>query len=146
MFHDVRTVFIRSITQVLRNPVWVVVTLVQPLFYLLFYAPLLKRTIGSDRLNGGSAYDIFVPGLLMQLALFGTAFAGFGLVSELREGVIERMLVTPVRRSALLIGRVLANLVALVFQATVITLVSWPMGLNLRPSRSEERRVGKECA
>ena len=40
-----------------------------------------------------------------------------GLVSELREGVIERMLVTPVRRSALLIGRVLANLVALVFQA-----------------------------
>ncbi len=134
MLHDVRTVFLRSITQVLRNPVWVVVTLVQPLFYLLFYAPLLKRTIGSDRLNGGSAYDIFVPGLLMQLALFGTAFAGFGLVSELREGVIERMLVTPVRRSALLIGRVLANLVALVFQATVITLVSWPMGLNLRPS------------
>lgn len=114
--------------------VWVVVTLVQPLFYLLFYAPLLKRTIGSDRLDGGSAYDIFVRGLLMQLALFGTAFAGFGLVSELREGVIERRLVTPVRRSALLIGRVLANLVALVFQATVITLVSWLMGLNLRPS------------
>jgi ABC-2 type transport system permease protein len=134
VFRDVRLVFTRSITQVLRNPVWVVVNLVQPFFYLLFFAPLLKRTIGSDRLDGVSAYDIFVPGLLMQLALFGTAFAGFGLVSELREGVIERMLVTPVRRSALLIGRVLTNLVALTFQATVITLISWPMGLNLRPS------------
>lgn len=134
MLRDVRLVFTRSITQVLRNPVWVVVNLVQPFFYLLFYAPLLKRTIGSDQPNGVSAYDIFVPGLLMQLALFGTAFAGFGLVAELREGVIERMLVTPVRRSALLIGRVLANLAALIFQASVITLVSWPMGLNLRPS------------
>ena len=134
MLRDVRLVFTRSITQVLRNPVWVAVNLVQPFFYLLFYAPLLKRTIGSNRLDGVSAYDIFVPGLLMQLALFGTAFAGFGLVAELREGVIERMLVTPVRRSALLVGRVLANLSALIFQASVITLVSWPMGLNLRPS------------
>ena len=134
MIRDVRLVFIRSITRVLRNPVWVVVNLLQPLFYLFLFAPLLKRAIQPGQLNGGSAYDIFVPGLLMQLALFGTAFAGFGLVAELREGVIERMLVTPVRRSALLLGRVLANLVALTFQAITITLISWPLGLNLRPS------------
>ena len=52
MLHDVRNVFTRSITQVLRNPVWVVVTLVQPLFYLLFYAPLLERTIGRVAAGG----------------------------------------------------------------------------------------------
>ncbi len=132
MYRDTKLVFIRSITQVLRNPVWVAVTLVQPLFYLAFYAPLLKRVVQTK--PGGSSYDVFVPGLLMQLALFGTAFAGFGLVSELREGVIERMLVTPIRRGALLMGRVLANVVALLFQASVITLVSWPLGLHLRPS------------
>jgi ABC-2 type transport system permease protein len=134
MFRDTRLVFVRTITRTLRNPVWVVVTLVQPLFYLFLFAPLLKRAIQPEQLGGRSAYDIFVPGLLMQLALFGTAFAGFGLVAELREGVIERMLVTPVRRSALLFGRVLANLVALTFQAVTITLVSWPLGLHLRSS------------
>jgi ABC-2 type transport system permease protein len=134
MIHDVRLVFTRHITQVIRNPVWVVVTLVQPLFYLIFYGPLLKRAIQLPPGTGKSAYDIFVPGLLMQLALFGTAFAGFNLVSELREGVVERTLVTPIRRSALLIGRVGANLISLIFQATTITLVSWALGLHLRPS------------
>ncbi len=132
MLRDTRLVFVRVITQVIRNPVWVGVTLVQPLFYLMFYGPLLKKAIQPEA--GKSAYDVFVPGLLMQLALFGTAFAGFNLVSELREGVVERNLVTPIRRTALLLGRVLATLVPLVFQAAVITLVSWPLGLHLRPS------------
>lgn len=131
MLRDIRHVFTRSIGQVLRNPVWVIVTLVQPLFYLMFYAPLLKRVteVGGST---GSAYDVFVPGLLMQLALFGTAFSGFGLISELREGVIERFLVTPLSRAALLLGRCLANLVVLAFQAVFIVLVSWPLGLHLR--------------
>ena len=38
---------------------------------------------------------MFVPGLLVQLALFGTVFVGFGIIAELRYGVIERLQVTP---------------------------------------------------
>lgn len=41
---------------------------------------------------------MFVPGLLVMVALFGSGFVGFGLCDELREGVIERMQVTPMSR------------------------------------------------
>jgi ABC-2 type transport system permease protein len=132
VFADTKLVFIRTMTGVLRNRVWALITLVQPIFYLVLYGPLLKRVVG-DQAEGRSAYDVFVPGLLLQLALFGSAFAGFNICSELREGVVERMVVTPLRRSAILLGKVLANLVTLSFQAIVIIMLSWPLGLSLRP-------------
>ena len=71
-----------------------------------------------------------MPGLLVQLGLFGTVFVGFGLVAEYRAGVIERMRVTPASRAALLLGRVLRDVVVLVVQATLLTLVAVPFGLR----------------
>jgi ABC-2 type transport system permease protein len=66
----------------------------------------------------------------VQLGLFGTVFVGFGLVAEYRAGVIERMRVTPASRAALLLGRVLRDVLVLVVQATLLTLVSIPFGLR----------------
>ena len=73
----------------LRNPVWLIVGVVQPLFYLLLFAPLLKPALA--RRPSAEAYKLFVPGLLVLLAMFGSLFTGFGLIAELRAGVIERM-------------------------------------------------------
>ena len=54
-----------------------------------------------------------MPGLLIQVALFGTAFGGFGLIAELRYGVVERMRVTPMSRTAMLLGRSLRDVTIL---------------------------------
>ena len=63
---------------------------------------------------------ILTPALIAQLALFGSSFAGFGLLAEYRAGVVERFLVTPVSRVALLLGKVLANSLQAVAQAALI--------------------------
>ena len=76
------------------------------------------------------AYRIFVPGVLVQLAIFGTFFVGFALISELRAGVIERTRVTPVSRLAMLLGRSLRDVVTLLFQCLLITVLSIPFGLT----------------
>ena len=70
----------------LRNPVWVVFGLTQPILYLVLFGPLLKNVTGGG-LGGNDSWRIFVPGLLLQLAIFGAGFAGFGIIQELREGV-----------------------------------------------------------
>ena len=54
-----------------------------------------------------------MPGLLLQLAIFGAGFAGFGIIQELREGVVDRQRVTPAHRSALIMGRTLTNVVTI---------------------------------
>ncbi|MCX4853664.1 hypothetical protein [Streptomyces canus] len=46
-------------------------------------------------LRGGDFYQTFVPGLLVNMAMLGTLFAGFGLIADLRAGVLERMRVPP---------------------------------------------------
>ncbi len=73
---------------------------------------------------------MFVPGLLIQLAMFGTLFVGFGLIAEVRFGVVERMRVTPASRLALLAGRVLRDVLVLVSQAVLLIAIASVFGLR----------------
>lgn len=122
-------VFQRQMRILLRNPVWVVFGLTQPIIYLVLFGPLLKGVSGGG-LGGNDSWRIFVPGLLLQLAIFGAGFAGFGIIQELREGVIDRQRVTPARRLSLILGRTLQNVVTIAVQATVLILVAIPFGLE----------------
>lgn len=129
LLRDVWLVLTRQMMLVLRNPVWLIIGIVQPLYYLLLFGPLLKTALHVS--STAEAYRFFVPGLLVMLAIFGTLFSGFGLIAELRAGIIERSRVTPVSRLALLLGRSLRDVIALLFQATVITVLSIPFGLEV---------------
>lgn len=125
---DTWLLFQRQFALVLRNPVWLIVGIIQPLYYLFLFGPLLK---GALQKPTADAYRIFVPGVLVQLAIFGTFFVGFALISELRAGVIERTRVTPVSRLAMLLGRSLRDVVTLLFQCVIITVLSIPFGLTV---------------
>lgn len=124
---DTWLVFQRQILLLLRNPVWVMVGIIQPLFYLLLFAPLLKPALGAT--SDADTYRVFVPGMLVMLAMF-MGFSGFGLIAELRAGVIERSRVTPVSRVALLLGRCLRDVASLLLQAVIVTLLAIPFGLR----------------
>jgi ABC-2 type transport system permease protein len=129
---DTGLIFERSIQLTLRNPAWVVIGVIQPLFFLLLFGPLLEALSGAPGFPSGiSPMNIFVPGLLIQLALFSTAFVGFGLIAEVRYGVIERLRVTPVSRLALLLGRALRDTVILIVQAVLLVLCAVPFGLQV---------------
>ncbi len=130
LLRDTWLQFQRASWLTLHNPVWVVVGLTQPILYLVLFAPLLKSLAGPG-LTGGSAFNLFVPGLIIQLGLFGAAFVGFGLIDEMREGVIERMRVTPTSRLSLLLGRALRDVAILVAQAVLLVLVAIPFGLTV---------------
>ncbi|GAA1787247.1 ABC transporter permease [Luedemannella flava] len=122
----------RQMLLLLRNPVWIFVGIFQPVMYLLLFAPLLKPALAPLGANtNAETYRIFVPGLLVLLAIFGGLFQGFGLIAELRAGVIERSRVTPVSRLALLLGRSLRDVVSLIAQAIIITLLALAFGLRV---------------
>jgi ABC-2 type transport system permease protein len=122
LLRDTLIIFERQALLLLRNPVWIFVGVFQPVMYLLLFAPLLKPALQVS--SDAQAYEIFVPGLLVLLAIFGGLFQGFGLIAELRAGIIERSRVTPVSRLALLLGRSLRDVVSLISQAVIITLLA----------------------
>lgn len=128
---EIKLFFLRSMRQTLRNPIFVFVSLFQPLLYLFLFMPLLKDLGGVPGLPAGKTVQIFIPGLLVMMALFGSAFVGFMLIDDIRSGVIERFLVTPSSRVAILLGRVLRDATVLLVQCILITLVAIPMGLSV---------------
>src|SRR5215471_15453471 len=130
---DTWLVFQRYLDLLLHNPVWVVIGVVQPLLYLLLFAPLLKSIAAMPGFPSGGAYNVFVPGLLIQLGLFGASGVGFSLIAELRFGVVERLRVTPVSRFALLLGRSLRDVLILLVQSLMLILLSLPFGLDIHP-------------
>jgi ABC-2 type transport system permease protein len=131
---DTWIVFSRAMSISLRNPIWVIFGVLQPVLYLAFFGPLLTNlplTQGADGASGNDAWRVFVPGLLVQLGMFGSAFVGFGLIAEWRAGVIERMRVSPASRTSLLLGRVLRDVIVLMVQATVLVLTAVAFGLRV---------------
>ena len=129
---DTILIFRRQLRLSLRQPAWVIIGLIQPILYLAFFGPLL-HSVASGGIPGfppGNSYSFFVPGLLIQLGLFGAAFVGFNIIADWRYGVIERMRVTPVSRLAILSGRVLRDVVALLVQALVLVLAGVAFGMR----------------
>jgi ABC-2 type transport system permease protein len=99
-----------------RHPVNIAITL------------LLKSVMGVSTYSG--AYQIYVPSLLTAMGLFSGLFAGFAMLSAIRQGVIGRFRVTPLSRVGLMFGRELIFVALTCFQGVVITLVALIFGLR----------------
>jgi ABC-2 type transport system permease protein len=129
---DTWLIFRRSLVLTIRQPVWIVFGMMVPVLYLVLFGPLLEGATQAAG-SGTNAFNWFVPGLIIQIAIFGTAFGGFGLIAELRNGVVERMRVTPISRVSMLLGRSLRDVVILMIQATIMIVLAIPFGLQVDP-------------
>jgi ABC-2 type transport system permease protein len=128
---DTWLIFQYEIGLLMRNPVNVAITLIQPITYLVLFTPFLKSVMRAPTYS--SAFQIYVPSLFAAMGMFNGMFAGFTLLAAIRQGVITRHRVTPVSRVSLLLGRVLMHIVMIWFQAAVITVTAIVLGLRVRP-------------
>jgi ABC-2 type transport system permease protein len=92
---DTVLVFTRELKPLLRDPFSVVFSMVQPLFFLALFAPLLTSVGGVGGGSGDSALQWFVPGIVVMSCLFGASMTGSNLLMEMKTGSHERTLVTP---------------------------------------------------
>jgi ABC-2 type transport system permease protein len=130
---DTLIVMVRELRPTLRNPFSLLFGLIQPLVFLGLFGPLLVGSLGGSDAgpDGTSIWQWFVPSILGMTALFGTSTTGANLLFEFQTGAHERMLVTPLARPALLIGRARKEMVPLAGQAVVVVAVMVPFGFEL---------------
>ncbi len=122
---DTWSVMVRELRPVFREPASVLFAMVQPLVFLGLFAPLLPEV------EDGSALEWFVPGIIAMTALMGASFTGANLTQEIMTGSHERLLVSPLNRSSLLVGRALKEVVPLLMQAAIIVVVVTPFSFDL---------------
>ena len=129
-FRDTWIIFSRSMRLSLRQPMWVLIGLMQPILYLVLFGPLLQKVAQTSGFEG-DAWQVFVPGLLWQRGIFGGLVVGFGIIAEWRAGVIDRQMVTPASRVSLIAGRTLRDVVVIVSQAIVLVVCAYFFGLRV---------------
>lgn len=122
---DTWNVMVRELKPVFREPASVLFAMVQPLVFLGLFAPLLPEV------ESGSALQWFVPGIVAMTALMGASFTGANLTQEIITGSHERLLVSPLSRSSLLVGRALKEVVPMLMQTAIILAVVTPFSFDL---------------
>lgn len=121
----------RHIRADLREPVWIFFGMTQPLIWLLLFTQLFKDVVMMPGFPTDSYLQFFTPGLVVMLAVFGAAYSGFEVLGDIHHGVLEKMLVTPVSRYALILGAALDWAIGLSMQVLVVFGIAYLMGVHV---------------
>ncbi|MDQ0808368.1 ABC-2 type transport system permease protein [Streptomyces sp. B3I7] len=131
---DVWLIFQRELIHCLRQPVWVVMGLAQPVLYMFFFGPLVGKFVArTHEFPPGDPWTIFAPALMVQMVIIGSTFVGMSLLAEYKAGIFDRFRVTPASPVSLLFGKVLTAAVTVLIQSTLILAVCC-VSFGLRPS------------
>lgn len=120
----------RRLSALLRNPAVLVMTLVQPMVWLFLFGELFKRVAELPGFGAQSYLDYIVPGVVIMNAVSLNSFAGMATMDEIERGTLNRFLVTPVRRGALVNAGVIEQALSTAFQSLVIILLGWAAGAD----------------
>jgi ABC-2 type transport system permease protein len=101
----------------LRQPYYIVGTLVQPIIWLLLFGQLFQRAAQLPGFSAGSYIAFLTPGIVVMSAMLSAGWSGTSYVVDMERGVLNRFLVSPVRRGALISGQ-------LIYQASMVLLQS----------------------
>lgn len=121
--------------KLVRNPILLFFSLFQPIIFLLLFTQLFSKFSslpGFLQATGASSYlEFATAGILLQNA-FGSALqSGTSIVLDLDTGYLQKMLVTPVSRYAILLGRLTSDAFRVVVQSTIILVLAYALGATV---------------
>jgi ABC-2 type transport system permease protein len=111
----------RHLRAFVRQPWFIGMSLVQPVIWLLLFGALFRSVIDIPGFSTSATYlDYLVPGVLVMTALFSCGWSGMSIIEDLDRSIMDRLLATPIHRSAIIVGLNVYELVSLVIQALII--------------------------
>ena len=107
---DALTMAWRNLLNLVRNPQLLVFATIQPVIFVLMFRYVFGGAIQGSLPPGQTYVNFLMPGIFVQTIVFGSLTTGVGLADDLSKGLIDRFRSLPMARSAVLVGRTLADL------------------------------------
>ncbi|KAB7516043.1 ABC transporter permease [Halosegnis rubeus] len=131
---DVWVNFKRWNLKAVRNPFVLVVSLAQPIIFLVLFTQVFGGVAtGAINRGGGSiTYETYlVPAIAIQVALAAAVTSGIGLVEDIEEGIFEKILASPMHRGGVFLGKATAELLRIAVQIGIILVLGTLLGASI---------------
>lgn len=127
---DVYWIFWRETKRFFRQKIRIFMILIQPVVWLTLIGNVFEKVAQVPGFPAGSYLDFMAPGIVVMVTLFGGIWGGMSLVWDRRFGYLQKMLVVPIARSAIVLGKMLAIAFQNAIQVTVIFFIALGMGVE----------------
>jgi ABC-2 type transport system permease protein len=125
---------VRHLMALWRQPWWIAVSLVQPVIWLLLFGALFKAVTEIPGFGSSNYVEFLAPGVVVMTAFFGAGWTGMPVIEDINRGVIDRFLVSPVRRSSLIAGRLTSGALTTAIQSLIIVVLALIVGASFANS------------
>jgi ABC transporter DrrB family efflux protein len=120
----------RNLRHFWRQPQLLIFSTVQPIMFVLLFAYVFGGAIKGSLPKGVSYIDFLLPGIFVQSVAFRATQTAVGLSQDLERGVVDRFRSMPMARSAVLVGRTIADLVRNVAIIGLMIVVGYLIGFR----------------
>jgi ABC-2 type transport system permease protein len=127
---------VRYLRALRRQPLFIVMQLVQPVIWLFLFGQLFKNIAQLQAFGSVSYIDYLAPGVLVMSALLSNGWSGTLYITDMERGVLDRFLATPARRSSFLIGQLGYYAALTIIQSVILVGLALLAGLASRVDRS----------
>ncbi len=131
LLSDTWYLFMRAMKKLIRNPILLFFSLFQPIIFLVLFTQLFSKFSQLPGFPAGSYLLFATPGILLQNAFSSALQSGTSIVSDIDSGYLQKMLVTPVSRYAILLGRLTSDAFRVVVQSTIILVLAYILGASV---------------
>jgi ABC transporter DrrB family efflux protein len=122
----------RNLRHFVRQPQLLVFSTIQPIMFVLLFAYVFGGAIEGSLPAGVDYIDFLLPGIFVQSVAFRATQTAVGLSQDLERGVVDRFRSMPMARSAVLVGRTLADLVRNVAIIALMIVVGYLIGFRFQ--------------
>jgi ABC-2 type transport system permease protein len=122
---------VRQARNLMREPIWIVLLLVQPMVWLILYGQLFKNVTRLGGFGTASYITFLAPAIVIMNAFFGATWSGMSMINDLDHKVVERFLATPASRLSLVLSQIVRSALTAAIQAVIILLVSLALGVHI---------------
>ena len=121
---------VRQARNLMREPIWIAMMVIQPLIWLLLYGQLYSRVPGI-RGNAASYKEFLLPGIVCMNAFFGGMWSGMAMISDLDRHVIDRFLASPASRVAIVLSQVVRAGMTAAMQGVLLLAIGYVLGVRV---------------
>src|SRR5947207_14695703 len=120
----------RQLRALARQPAYLVIMLIQPVIWLFLFGSLFRKVVELPGFGSPSYLDYLVPGVVIMSALSTSMWSGMTVLEEIDRGIMDRFLVLPLHRSAIINASAVMQSLMTTAQSVIIVAIGWAAGAH----------------